>query len=68
MASSVQLQLRRNAEDLQEFLKDMGNWEKEAKEKDQVLRTQKESSGKAHRQIRRTKKAVISIFSRFFLR
>ena len=48
MASSMQLQLRRNAEDLQEFLKDMGNWEKEAKEKDQVLRTQKESSGKAH--------------------
>ncbi|XP_065830347.1 RNA polymerase II-associated protein 3-like isoform X2 [Oscarella lobularis] len=43
----MQLQLRRNAEDLQEFLKDMGNWEKEAKEKDQVLRTQKESSGKS---------------------
>ena len=37
----LQLQMRRNAEDLQDYLRDLGNWEDDIKKKDAMLRKQK---------------------------
>ena len=36
-ATQLQLQIRRNAEDLQSYLKGLGNWEEDIKEKDRCL-------------------------------
>ncbi|XP_052410763.1 RNA polymerase II-associated protein 3 isoform X4 [Carassius gibelio] len=38
-AVELQIQMRQNAEDLQNFLKELNNWEEEVKEKDQQLRS-----------------------------
>ena len=37
-ALQVQLQARHNAEEISDFLSDLGNWEKEAKKKDEAIR------------------------------
>ena len=37
----MQLQLRQNAEDLQDYLRDLETWESEIKKKDDSLRRQK---------------------------
>ncbi|XP_070611047.1 RNA polymerase II-associated protein 3 [Erythrolamprus reginae] len=39
-ALELQLQIRQNAEELQDFVKDLESWEKDIKEKDHVLRHQ----------------------------
>lgn len=38
-AVELQIQMRQNAEDLQNFMKELNNWEEEVKKKDQQLRT-----------------------------
>ncbi|XP_073694480.1 RNA polymerase II-associated protein 3 [Garra rufa] len=38
-AVELQIQMRQNAEDLQNFMKELNNWEEEIKKKDQQLRT-----------------------------
>ncbi|XP_051546528.1 RNA polymerase II-associated protein 3-like [Myxocyprinus asiaticus] len=38
-ALDLQLQMRQNAEDLQNYMKELNNWEEEVKRKDQQLRT-----------------------------
>ena len=40
-ATAMQLQLRHNAEDLQDYLRDLETWESEIKKKDDSLRRQK---------------------------
>ena len=40
-AAAMQLQLRQNAEDLQDYLRDLETWEGEIKKKDDSLRRQK---------------------------
>lgn len=40
-AAAMQMQVRRNAEDLQDFMKGLESWEEEIKEKDQNLSRQK---------------------------
>ena len=37
----LQLQVRQNSEDLQDYLRDLGNWEDEIKKKDAMLYKQK---------------------------
>ena len=37
----LQLQMKRNTEDLQDYLRDLGNWEDEIKKKDAMLHKQK---------------------------
>lgn len=37
----IQLNLRRNTEDLQDYLRDLNNWEEEIKHKDKLLTEQK---------------------------
>lgn len=39
-AIELQLQIRQNAEELQDFVKDLESWEKDIKEKDHDLRHQ----------------------------
>lgn len=38
-AVELQIQMRQNAEDLQNFMKELNNWEEEIKKKDQQLHT-----------------------------
>ncbi|KAL0196569.1 hypothetical protein M9458_010141, partial [Cirrhinus mrigala] len=38
-AVELQIQMKQNAEDLQNFMKELNNWEEEIKKKDQQLRT-----------------------------
>ena len=40
-AAAMQMQVRQNAEDLQDFMKGLESWEEEIKEKDQNLSRQK---------------------------
>lgn len=40
-ATAMQMQLRHNTEDLQDFLRDLETWESEIKEKDNSLKKQK---------------------------
>ena len=40
-AATMQLQLRHNAEDLQDYLRDLETWESEIKKKDDSLRRRK---------------------------
>ena len=40
-ATAMQLQLRHNVEDLQDYLRDLETWESEIKKKDDSLRRQK---------------------------
>ncbi|GMH91096.1 hypothetical protein TL16_g11956 [Triparma laevis f. inornata] len=44
---NVQAQIRRNAEEQASFLKGMGDWEKEIKERDAALKTKKKARDKA---------------------
>ena len=37
----LQLQIRRNTEDIQEVLKDLDDWEHEMKQRDELLKKQK---------------------------
>lgn len=39
-AIELQLQVKQNAEELQDFMRDLENWEKDIKEKDMELRRQ----------------------------
>ena len=43
---SVQTQIRRNAEDVQSFLADLNKWEKNAKQKDGVLKEKYQQIGR----------------------
>lgn len=39
--SAIQLQLRRNAEEVKEYLQDLGHWEDEIKKKEEYIIKQK---------------------------
>lgn len=47
----LQLQMRRNAEDLQDYLRDLGNWEDDIKKKDAMLHKQKPILKKVHAEL-----------------
>lgn len=38
-AIDLQMQMRQNTEDLQHFMRELGNWETDIKKKDEQLRT-----------------------------
>ena len=46
---NVQAQIRRNAEEQANFLRGMGDWEKEIKQRDAELKTKKKAKAKARR-------------------
>lgn len=48
-AVELQMQIRQNAEELQDFVKDLENWEKDIKETDYNLKQQSGVSEKVNR-------------------
>ncbi|XP_058628276.1 RNA polymerase II-associated protein 3 isoform X3 [Onychostoma macrolepis] len=58
-AVELQIQMRQNAEDLQNFMKELNNWEEEIKKKDQQLRTgNKTLPPVRNKDYKKTKKSV----------